>query len=156
MNLFEYFREESKQDSDLDEPWIMTVKGLHFNKNAFTMEGAPFNNGSGSSSLSPKDVNLNHLKIINQRPSSNSIQGFQNSSTTSVNQQDNRKETLEASNQKTFAHSKDIKEERYMSEQPLESNKDDEVIVKEFEKRTKDVSSLFKGGCVQWIHLMNL
>ena len=139
------FREESKQDSDLDEPWIMTVKGLHFNKNAFTMEGAPFNNGSGSSSLSPKDVNLNHLKIINQRPSSNSIQGFQNSSTTSVNQQDNRKETLEASNQKAFAHSKDIKEERYMSEQPLESNKDDEVIVKEFEKRTKDVS-LFKNG----------
>ncbi|CAO1413376.1 unnamed protein product [Diamesa hyperborea] len=132
--------EESKQDSDLDEPWIMTVKGLHFNKNAFTMEGAPFNNGSGSSSLSPKDVNLNHLKIINQRPSSNSIQGFQNSSTTSVNQQqDNRKETLEASNQKAFAHAKDIKEERYMSEQPLESNKDDEVIVKEFEKRTKDM-----------------
>lgn len=111
------------------------------------MEGAPFNNGSGSSSLSPKDVNLNHLKIINQRPSSNSIQGFQNnSSTTSVNQQqDNRKETLEASNnQKAFAHSKDIKEERYKSEQPLESNKDDEVIVKEFEKRTKDVSLMLE------------
>ena len=137
--FFILFREESKQDSDLDEPWIMTVKGLHFNKNAFTMEGVPFNNGSGSSSISPKDVNLNHLKIINQRPSSNSIQGFQNSSTTSVNQQDNRKETLEASNQKAFAQSKDNKEERYMGEQPLETNKDDEVIVKEFEKRTKDV-----------------
>lgn len=120
------------------------------------MEGAPFNNGSGSSSLSPKDVNLNHLKIINQRPSSNSIQGFQNSSTTSVNQQqDNRKETLEASNQKAFAHAKDIKEERYMSEQPLESNKDDEVIVKEFEKRTKDVSRCLLEVLVHW-KLMNL
>lgn len=25
------FSEESKPDSDLDEPWIMTVKGMHFN-----------------------------------------------------------------------------------------------------------------------------
>lgn len=25
-----FFSEESKQDSDLDEPWIMTVKGMHF------------------------------------------------------------------------------------------------------------------------------
>lgn len=59
--------EESKQDSDMDEPWIMTVKGPHSIKPA---PDEPTNhkisqkvqNGSGPplTKSPPKDSNLNH------------------------------------------------------------------------------------------------
>lgn len=62
-------REESKQDSDLDEPWIMTVKGPHSIK---PPNDEPANhkipqkvqNGSGppQTKSPPKDSNLNHYR----------------------------------------------------------------------------------------------
>lgn len=44
-----YFSEESKPDSDLDEPWIMTVKGLHnFHNNMKAMEESVMQNGNNN------------------------------------------------------------------------------------------------------------
>jgi hypothetical protein len=71
VNTFD--REESKpDDSDLDEPWIMTVKGIHLNANhkpsLFTLEHNSFKNSepnSGGGSPDRHDVNLNHLNIVN-------------------------------------------------------------------------------------------
>jgi serine/threonine-protein kinase 24/25/MST4 len=70
--IFLHFREESKPDSDLDEPWIMTVKGLnHHNfKNQSMMNddimGSPIKQHNGSNNGSARDLNLNHYKINNQ------------------------------------------------------------------------------------------
>jgi serine/threonine-protein kinase 24/25/MST4 len=68
--LFYIYREESKQDSDLDEPWIMTVKGPHLKP----PNDAPANpkipqkvqNGSGPplTKSPPKDSNLNHYTPV--------------------------------------------------------------------------------------------
>lgn len=71
--LYCFYSEESKPDSDLDEPWIMTVKGLNFNN--FSKQGAAImagdesllstgaykHNGSNNSP-SNRDSNLNHYK----------------------------------------------------------------------------------------------
>jgi len=72
------FSEESKPDSDLDEPWIMTVKGMHYNhfqkqqqqqlqSHPIMMMEDPMNspikhNGSNNG-LSNRDSNLNHYKL---------------------------------------------------------------------------------------------
>lgn len=64
------YSEDSKQDSDLDEPWIMTVKGMNFNNfNKNVMEdplGSPVkHNGTsniGVSSNRDRDYNLNQQK----------------------------------------------------------------------------------------------
>lgn len=64
-----YFREEPKQDNDLDDPWIMTVKG---NTKLPSEEPPATNhkpankvqNGSGPvlAKSPPKDSNLNHYR----------------------------------------------------------------------------------------------
>lgn len=67
------YSEESKPDSDLDEPWIMTVKGMHFNN--FTKQGAaitsgddsqlstsPYKHNGSSNNSSNRDSNSNHYK----------------------------------------------------------------------------------------------
>lgn len=65
------YREESKPDSDLDEPWIMTVKGNNFNnkQGAAIMGGdeailstSPYKHNGSSNSLT-RDSNLNHYKV---------------------------------------------------------------------------------------------
>lgn len=73
--LFCIYREESKQDSDLDEPWIMTVKGPHPIK---PPSDEPANhkipqkvqNGSGPplTKSPPKDSNLNHYRSEKAAP----------------------------------------------------------------------------------------
>lgn len=69
-------REESKPDSDLDEPWIMTVKGINFNNSnkqgAAIMTGdesilsalstSPYKHNGSNNSLT-RDANLNHYKV---------------------------------------------------------------------------------------------
>lgn len=66
-------REESKPDSDLDEPWIMTVKGNNFNNSnkqgAAILSGeepilstSPYKHNGSSNSLT-RDSNLNHYKV---------------------------------------------------------------------------------------------
>ncbi|XP_055685409.1 germinal center kinase 1 isoform X2 [Lutzomyia longipalpis] len=68
--------EESKPDSDLDEPWIMTVKGLH-NYNNFKGPPPPLveDNASvplihnGANNSPSKDSNLNLYKLNQTRPS---------------------------------------------------------------------------------------
>lgn len=64
-----FYREESKQEGDLDEPWIMTVKGLHinnYNKQAALMGeeqiSSPIKH-NGSSNGSSRDSNLNPYKL---------------------------------------------------------------------------------------------
>jgi len=69
--LFVSFSEESKPDSDLDEPWIMTVKGLnHHNfKNQSVNDEiivSPVKQHNGANNGSARDLNLNHYKINNQ------------------------------------------------------------------------------------------
>lgn len=125
--------EESKHDSDLDEPWIMTVKGLHANNKPSLFETA-FSNGSSNSSSPSRDVNLNHLKIVNpaqRSPSHN--QGFSPSSSPT-------REVPESPTQKSS-----MKEDRYVIESTTETSKNDEFLLKspekEFERLTlKDVS----------------
>lgn len=57
-------REESKPDSDLDEPWIMTVKGLHnFHNNMKAMEESVITNAAS-------------LAIQQQNGSNNNISGL--------------------------------------------------------------------------------
>ncbi|XP_018333954.1 serine/threonine-protein kinase 26 [Agrilus planipennis] len=83
--------EEPKQDSDLDDPWIMTVKGNHAIKTP--ADDVVLNhkitnkvqNGSGPTLTKspPKDSNLNHYRTDKATPSSRS-------STQSLT--DNRKE----------------------------------------------------------------
>jgi serine/threonine-protein kinase 24/25/MST4 len=75
FNIYCTCREESKQDSDLDEPWIMTVKGPHSIK---PPNDEPANhkipqkvqNGSGppQTKSPPKDSNLNHYRSEKATP----------------------------------------------------------------------------------------
>lgn len=74
------FREEPKQESDLDDPWIMTVKGNHSIK--LPQEDLTPNhkitnkiqNGSGPTIAKspPKDSNLNHYRPDKATPVSTS------------------------------------------------------------------------------------
>lgn len=64
-----YFSEEPKQESDLDDPWIMTVKGNHSIKtlpedNINHKVSNKVQNGSGPmiAKSPPKDSNLNHYR----------------------------------------------------------------------------------------------
>ncbi|KAJ8954418.1 hypothetical protein NQ318_011092 [Aromia moschata] len=84
--------EEPKQDSDLDDPWIMTVKGNM--KLPVEEVSAPnhkstnkVQNGSGPTLAKspPKDSNLNHYRPEKATPSTKSQQGIQSPS-------DNRKD----------------------------------------------------------------
>lgn len=63
--------EEPKQESDLDDPWIMTVKGNHSIKTPIEDNGSlnhkisnKVQNGSGPmiTKSPPKDSNLNHYR----------------------------------------------------------------------------------------------
>lgn len=123
--------EESKPDSDMDEPWIMTVKGLHANSkpSLFSIDDGAFSNGSSHSSSPSRDVNLNHLKIVNpaqRSPTHN--QGFSpNSSPT--------REVPESPTQKSVVHLKEKKDDRYeMIESTIEAVKNDEFVLKSPEK----------------------
>ncbi|CRK97367.1 CLUMA_CG010758, isoform A [Clunio marinus] len=125
--------EESKPDSDLEEPWIMTVKGLHTNNkpSVFTLDEASFSNGSSNSSLSPsRDVNLNHLKIVNpaaQRSPSHNNQGLSPSSSPT-------REVPESPTQKSIVHLKEKKDDRYVIESTIEAVKNEEFVLKSPEK----------------------
>lgn len=107
----------------------MTVKGLHANNKPSLFETA-FSNGSSNSSSPSRDVNLNHLKIVNpaqRSPSHN--QGFSPSSSPT-------REVPESPTQKSS-----IKEDRYVIEATTETSKNDEFLLKSPEKMTlKDVS----------------
>lgn len=69
--FFFLFSEEPKQESDLDDPWIMTVKGNHSIKTPLE-DNSMMNhkvsnkvqNGSGPmiAKSPPKDSNLNHYR----------------------------------------------------------------------------------------------
>lgn len=70
---FKFYSEESKPDSDLDEPWIMTVKGINFNnlnkQGAAILAGdesilstSPYKH-NGSNNALTRDSNLNHYKL---------------------------------------------------------------------------------------------
>lgn len=71
--IFFNYREESKPDSDLDEPWIMTVKGINFNNSnkqsaailasdESILSSSPYKHNGSNNSLN-RDSNLNHYKI---------------------------------------------------------------------------------------------
>lgn len=68
--------EEAKQDSDLDEPWIMTVKGPHSVKppnedtpNHKIPQKAQNGSGPPQNKSPPKDSNLNHYRSEKATPS---------------------------------------------------------------------------------------
>lgn len=72
INSCLFCSEEPKQDGDLDDPWIMTVKG---NMKLSLEEGSALNhknsgkNSNGSQSINnspPKDSNLNHYRAEKQ------------------------------------------------------------------------------------------
>lgn len=117
----------------------MTVKGLHINSkpSVFSLDES-FSNGSSNSSSPSRDVNLNHLKIVNppqRSPSHN--QGFSPSSSPT-------REVPESPIQKTI-QVKEKKEDRYVIESTIEAVKNDEFVLKspekEFERPNKhDVS----------------
>lgn len=85
-----FYREESKQENDLDDPWIMTVKGNHSIKPQLD-DIPPSNhkvphkvqNGSGPTlAMSPpKDSNLNHCSSRQEKatPVSSFTKNCQNS-----------------------------------------------------------------------------
>ena len=124
----------------------MTVKGLnaHSKPSIFSLDEASFSNGSSNSnSSSPsRDVNLNHLKIVNpaqRSPSHN--QGFSPSSSPT-------REVPESPTQKSILLLKEKKEDRYVIESTIEAVKNDEFVLKspekEFERPLKhDVSVSF-------------
>lgn len=141
--------EESKPDSDLDEDtWIMTVKGMNANSKSSTVftldDNSPFNNGSPNSIGSPsRDVNLNHLNIVNpsmtttnspRSPSSahNQSQGFSSSSSPSNSPTRELPDTLQMSPQKSIVHLKEKgKDDRYVIESTtIEMVKNDEFVLK--------------------------
>jgi len=66
--------ESGKVESDLDEPWIMTVKGLHNIKppaeDTPVVQRKPTHNGSTPNKSTPKDSNLNHYR--QEKPSNQS------------------------------------------------------------------------------------
>lgn len=82
MSIPNYYSEESKPDSDLDEPWIMTVKGLNFSN--FTKQAALMSDESivaslkhnGSNNGSSRDSNLNHYKLSQVREPEPNIVNF--------------------------------------------------------------------------------
>ena len=59
MLLFFNFREESKQDSDMDEPWIMTVKIPHGVKGS-TVPILPMEEQPSSLAHTPNHGSSNH------------------------------------------------------------------------------------------------
>lgn len=121
----------------------MTVKGLNANSkpSIFSLDDGNFSNGSSHSSSPSRDVNLNHLKIVNpaqRSPSHN--QGFSPSSSPT-------REVPESPTQKSIVHLKEKKEDRYVIEAPIEPVKNEEFVLKspekEFERPVKhDVSFL--------------
>lgn len=119
----------------------MTVKGLnaHSKPSIFSLDEGSFSNGSANSGSPSRDVNLNHLKIVNpaqRSPSHN--QGF--SPTNSPT-----REVPESPTQKSIVLLKEKKEDRYVIEPTIEAVKNDEFVLKspekEFERPVKhDVS----------------
>ena len=111
----------------------MTVKGLHANSKPSLFE-TNFSNGSSNSSPS-RDVNLNHLKIVNpaQRSPSNN-QGFSPSSSPT------REVPESPTTQKSVVHLKEKKEERFVTEPTTEAVKNDEFVMKSPEKEFERLS----------------
>jgi hypothetical protein len=115
----------------------MTVKGLHANNkpSVFSLNEGAFSNGSAKSSSPSRDVNLNHLKIVNpaQRSPSHS-QGFSPSSSPT-------REVPESPNQKSIVHLKEKKDDRFVNESTIDTVKNDEFVLKspekEFERSAK-------------------
>lgn len=160
--------EESKPDSDMDNDsdWILTMKANHVNSkpSVFTLDDhhSAFNNGSPNSIGSPsRDVNLNHLNIVNpsttsqRSPSSHNqqSQGFSSSSSPSNSPTREVPDTLQMSpsSQKSIVHLKEKgKDERYVIESTIEMVKNDEFVLKKspekdfsMERQMKDVK-IFK------------
>lgn len=116
----------------------MTVKGLHANNkpSVFSLDES-FSNVSSNSGSPSRDVNLNHLKIVNpaqRSPSHN--QGFSPSSSPT-------REVPESPIQKSIVHLKEKKEDRYESN--IEPLKNEEFVLKspekEFERPVKHDAS---------------
>jgi hypothetical protein len=111
----------------------MTVKGLHANNKPSLFETG-FSNGSSNSSSPSRDVNLNHLKIVNpaqRSPSHN--QGFSPSSSPT-------REVPESPTQKSVVHLREKKEERFVIESTVETVKNDEFVLKSPEKEFERIS----------------
>ncbi|XP_074042930.1 germinal centre kinase III isoform X2 [Leptinotarsa decemlineata] len=131
--------EEAKQDGDLDDPWIMTVKG----NMKLPLEDMPSmnpiinraQNGSAGPTLGkspPKDSNLNHYRSDKATPSSKS-------SSVAQTQLDNRKD-------KDRDREKDSERERER-DRDRDRDRDREREVKEKEKRiSRELSPLDHRG----------
>ncbi|KAJ8975122.1 hypothetical protein NQ317_003604 [Molorchus minor] len=109
--------EEPKQDSDLDDPWIMTVKG---NMKLPVEEGMTPNhkntnkvqNGSGPTLAKspPKDSNLNHYRPEKATPSTKSQPGIQSPSDNRKDKERDRERELERERDRDKDRERDIKE----------------------------------------------
>lgn len=150
---------------DNDSDWILTMKANHVNSkpSVFTLDDhhhSAFNNGSPNSIGSPsRDVNLNHLNIVNpsttsqqRSPSTHNqqSQGFSSSSSPSNSPTREVPDTLlqmSPSSQKSIVHLKEKgKDERYVIESTIEMVKNDEFVLKKspekdfsMERQMKDV-----------------
>lgn len=135
----------------------MTVKGMHGNSNTnnkpsvFTLEETSFNNISPNSGSPSRDVNLNHLSIVNpsqRSPSHN--KGFSPSSSPT-------REVPETQlSQKSIVHLKEKKEDRYVIESTIEMTKNDEFVLKSPEKESlKDVISKKFHNFFNFINFLN-
>lgn len=121
----------------------MTVKGLNANSkpSIFSLDDGNFSHSSSHGNSPSRDVNLNHLKIVNpaqRSPSHN--QGFSPSSSPT-------REVPESLTPKSIIHMKEKKEDRYVIEPPIEPVKNEEFVLKspekEFERPIKHDVSLY-------------
>lgn len=132
----------------MDEPWIMTVKGMNANANkkpsVFTLEDTSFSSSSPNNSGSPsRDVNLNHLSITSSSQSLQQGQGFSPSNSPT------RESPETPISQKSIVHLKEKKDERYVIESSIESTKNEELVVKspekDFDRPLKEVIFFFQN-----------
>jgi hypothetical protein len=127
----------------------MTVKGLSANSNnkpsVFMLEETSFNSTSPNSGSPSRDVNLNHLNIVNpsqRSPSHNQSQGF-----SSPNHSNSpTREVPDISSQKSILHLKEKSDDRYESKIEMVKNANSEFVLKspdkDFDRSLKDVSDL--------------
>jgi serine/threonine-protein kinase 24/25/MST4 len=130
-----FCREEPKQESDLDDPWIMTVKGNHSIK--LPQEDLTPNhkitnkiqNGSGPTIAKspPKDSNLNHYRADKATPSARPQSVVQSPS-------DNRKERDRDRERERESKDREKRISRELS--PLDHRGDAEIEKKSSNRRT--------------------
>ena len=149
----------------------MTVKGMNANSKSTTVftldDNTPFNNSSPNSIGSPsRDVNLNHLKIVNpsmittattpspRSPSvHNQIQGFPSSSSPSNSPTREIPDTdtlqMSPSSQKSIVHLKEkAMDERYVIESTsIEMVKNDEFVLKKSPEKESLLERPVKDVC---------